>query len=66
MPKNIITGFQDANHHEYGLSGGVISFATNGRRVNVSAANRSSASAIRNEQKELSVVTYNHLGIIRS
>ena len=34
---------------------------TNGRRTQVSAANRSSTSAIRNEPEGLSVVTYDHL-----
>ena len=40
----------------------MIYFPTNGIGTKVSAANRSSASAIRNEPEELSVIAYDHLG----
>ena len=61
----IITGVKNTSSDEYGLEGGVIHFTTNGSITQVSATNRSSSSAIRNEPKDLSVVSFDHLGNFR-
>ena len=58
----IITGVQNASQNEYGLAGGVTLFPTNGRRAQVSAANRDITSSNRNEIDKRSVVIYDHLG----
>ena len=58
----IITGVQNASRNESGLVGGATHFPTNGRREQVSAANRGSTSSNINETEEQSVVIYDHLG----
>ena len=59
---HIITGVKNARQHKNGLAGRVICLPSNISRTHVYAVNRSSAAANMNNQYELSVVTYEHLG----